>query len=179
MVPDIITFAKGVNGAFVPLGGVGVRDHVAAHFRKNNVAIGSTYNSHPVALASAYAALQYFFKANIIQNAAAMESHLQKGMNALLAHHPSVKQARCVGLFGVLDIQKNTKGDFIARVTEPLPAPMLEFRKSLVQNGLFTMMRGHNVFCNPPLIINPEQIEEGIHILDKSLSILDNAMEKA
>jgi hypothetical protein len=40
------------------------------------------------------------------------------------------------------------------------------------------MMRGHNVFCNPPLIITPEQIKDGIDILDKTLPILDRAMEK-
>ena len=58
ILPDIVTFAKGVNGAYLPLGGVGIRDHVAKHFHSNNVSIGSTYNSHPVALASAYAAIQ-------------------------------------------------------------------------------------------------------------------------
>lgn len=177
VVPDIVTFAKGINGAFLPLGGVGVRDHVAAHFRKSNVAIGSTYNSHPVALASAYAALQHFIKSDMIQNAANMEKHLQAGMNRLMAAHPSIKQARCVGLFGVLDIQKNRKGEFIARVADPLPPAMLEFKKALLGHGLFTMMRGHNVFCNPPLIINQAQIEDGISILDKALVVLDNALQ--
>ena len=37
-------------------------------------------------------------------------THWQAGMNQLLGAHPSIKQARCVGLFGVLDIQKNRKG---------------------------------------------------------------------
>ena len=60
IVPDIITFAKGVNGAYIPLAGIGVRDHIAEHFRDNNVMVGSTYHSHPVAVASAYAALKVF-----------------------------------------------------------------------------------------------------------------------
>lgn len=177
VVPDIVTFAKGVNGAFLPLGGVGVRDHVANHFRKHNVGIGSTYNSHPVALASAYAAVQHFIRTDMIQHVVKMEPHLQAGMNTLLANHPSVKQARCVGLFGVLDIQKNRKGDFIARVADPLPPAMQDFKKTLLQQGLFTMMRGHNVFCNPPLVINPQQIADGIAILDGALTVLDKAME--
>eukprot|EP00053_Salpingoeca_punica_P016989 m.162436 g.162436 ORF g.162436 m.162436 type:complete len:525 (+) comp17087_c1_seq1:37-1611(+) len=178
VVPDIITFAKGLNGAFLPLGGVGVRDHIAAHFRKNNVAIGSTYNSHPVALASAYAAVQHFLEEDLTGNAARMEKHLQAGLNYLMDRHPSIKQARCVGLFGCFDVQKNTKGDFIARVFDPLPAPMIKFKKTLLENGLFTMMRGHTVFCNPPLIITEAQIKEAIDVLDKSLPVLDEAMEK-
>ena len=42
---------------------------------------------------------------------------------------------------------------------------------------MFTMMRGHTVFSNPPLIITPEQIQEGFAILDSCLGILDDAME--
>jgi len=74
VVPDIITFAKGVNGAYLPLGGVGVRDHVAEYFRKNPLGYGSTYNGHPVALASAYASLKVLLGENLVQHAADMEA---------------------------------------------------------------------------------------------------------
>lgn len=50
-------------------------------------------------------------------------------MNDLLEKHPSVKQARCLGLFGALDIQKNRSGEFIARVTDPPPPAMVAFKK--------------------------------------------------
>eukprot|EP00051_Salpingoeca_urceolata_P003854 m.61127 g.61127 ORF g.61127 m.61127 type:complete len:556 (-) comp13183_c0_seq2:222-1889(-) len=131
--PDVVTFAKGVNGAFLPLGGVAVCDRVRDHFRKNNVSIGSTYNSHPVVLASAYAALQYFLRNRLTEHAAAMEPVLQAGLNRLLDNHPSVKQARCTGLFGGFDLQKNTKGDFIAKVTEPPTPALLAFRKVVAE----------------------------------------------
>jgi adenosylmethionine-8-amino-7-oxononanoate aminotransferase len=81
------------------------------------------------------------------------------------------------GLFGCLDVAKNKKGDFIAKVTDPLPPPMLEFRTALLKKGLWTMLRGHTVFCNPPLIIKPEQIREAFSIIDECLPILDKAME--
>eukprot|EP00050_Salpingoeca_kvevrii_P008338 m.302350 g.302350 ORF g.302350 m.302350 type:complete len:513 (-) comp15146_c0_seq1:69-1607(-) len=177
VVPDVVSFAKGVNGAFLPLGGVAVRDHVADHFRKNNVSIGSTYNSHPVALASAYAAVKHMLKTDIVGNSARMGPELQAGLERLAKHHPCIKQARSLGLFGCFDVQKNKRGDFIARVTDPLTPAMAEFKKALVKEGLFTMMRGHTVFTNPPLIINAEQIKEGIDILDRCLPILDDAME--
>ena len=70
--------AKGVNGAFLPLGGIGVRDHIATHFRKNAIAIGSTYHSHPVSLASAYAALQVMLRDDLVGNAARMEPVMQE-----------------------------------------------------------------------------------------------------
>jgi adenosylmethionine-8-amino-7-oxononanoate aminotransferase len=51
------------------------------------------------------------------------------------------------------------------------------FKTALAENGMFTMMRGHTIFANPPLIINEAQIEEGFEIFDKCLHILDDAME--
>jgi len=49
-------------------------------------------------------------------------------MEDLAAKHPSVKQCRVVGLFGVIDLQKNARGDFIAAVTDPLPPALVQFK---------------------------------------------------
>jgi taurine--2-oxoglutarate transaminase len=91
VIPDIVTMAKGINGAYVPLGCVASRDHVADFFRKNPIGIGSTYNSHPVGLASAYAALQLMLKEKVVEHAKEMEPVMQKEMEKLAASHPSVK----------------------------------------------------------------------------------------
>jgi len=179
LVPDMVTFAKGVNGAFVPLGGIGVRDHIAEFFRTNAISIGSTYHSHPVALASAYAALQVMLRDDIVGNASRMESVMRECMDELLANHPSVKQCRNLGLFGAMDIQSNVEtGEFVAKVTDPHPPEMLAFRKTMLENGVWTMQRGHTVFMNPPLIINEEQIREGFAAFDKALHETDKALEK-
>lgn len=62
VIPDIVTMAKGINGAYIPLGAVACRDHIAQHFMTNPIGIGSTYNSHPIGLASAYASLKYLLE---------------------------------------------------------------------------------------------------------------------
>jgi len=178
VVPDITTAAKGITAAYLPLGMVGVRDHIAAHFRANPVTIGSTYNSHPVVLASAYAALQYMLEHRIVQRVAALQPHMEKRMQRLIDRHPSVKQARVLGLFGCFDVQKNKRGDFFLKVHEPLAGPMAEFKNALLDNGLFTFVRGHNVFTNPPLVVKESEIDEGFDIFEKCLPILDKAMEK-
>eukprot|EP00042_Codosiga_hollandica_P035727 m.267265 g.267265 ORF g.267265 m.267265 type:complete len:509 (+) comp54714_c0_seq3:2-1528(+) len=174
-VPDMFTFAKGVNAAYIPLGGVGLRDHVAAHFKKNAMGIGSTYNSHPVALASAYAALKVFFRDDVLGNVQRMEPIMKECMNELAAKHPSIKQTRVVGLFGCIDIQKNRRGEFLSRVTEASPL-LAKFKAGLLADGVFTMMRGHNIFANPPLIINEAQLREGFKAFDKHLKVFDDAL---
>eukprot|EP00667_Euglena_gracilis_P012460 EG_transcript_12805 len=106
VIPDIVTFAKGVNGAYLPLGGVALRDRLADFFRKNpNSAYGSTYNSHPSVLASAHEALLQLMEKDLVGNARRLEPVLVECLEALAAKHPSVKQARAVGLFGMVDIQ--------------------------------------------------------------------------
>ena len=55
---------------------------------------------------------------------------------------------------------------------------MAAFKAALLQSGMFTMMRGHTVFLNPPLIINAEQVEEGMKILDECLHVLDEVVEE-
>jgi len=177
--PDFVTFAKGVNGAYVPLGGVGLHDRVAAFFRENAMNVGSTYNAHPVALASALGALRVMARDDVIGNARRMGVIMQRRMDELLAKHKSVKQARCVGLFGGIDFQKRTDGTFWARYDEPNNAAMTKFRKAIFDDGLFTMQRGHTLYCNPPLIINEAELNDMFDIIDRNLHILDSEVEGA
>jgi hypothetical protein len=77
-----------------------------------------------------------------------------------------VKQTRNVGCFGCIDVQKNRRGEWLAPVNQPHPA-LGAFNADLRQRGLFTMMRGANIFTNPPLIIDQAEIEKGFAILDQ------------
>lgn len=176
VIPDLVTFAKGVNGSFLPLGGMGMRDHVAEHFQNNPLWSGGTYNGHPVALASAYASLKYALKNKIFEQVLGKGEILKRGLDELQAKHPCIKQNRVVGLFGGFDLQKNLQGDYFSEVHVNRPELGL-FKKTLNENGAFTVCRGHFVFANPPLIISEDEINEGIDALDRSLHVFDNAME--
>jgi taurine--2-oxoglutarate transaminase len=177
IIPDIVTMAKGINGAYIPLGAVACRDHIAEFFRKNPIGIGTTYNSHPIGLASAYAALKYMMENQVVEHVQKMELIMKQEMEKLASQHLSIKQGRVIGLFGVLDLQKNKQGEPITPYNGTPHPIMNPFRKSLLENGLFTLMRWHNVFCNPPLIIKEEEIKEGFNILHKSLQIVDQIID--
>ena len=108
---------------------------------------------------------------------AALEEHMQAGFEALAARHRCIKQARGVGLFWAMDIQKNRRGDVIGSVAVPLTPPMVAFKRALLDAGLFALVRGHTVFACPPLIITREQVAAGFGILDEQLHILDRVLE--
>ncbi|EAS66828.1 aminotransferase class-III [Dictyostelium discoideum AX4] len=178
VIPDIVTMAKGINGAYLPLGAVGCRDRIADHFKVNPIGIGSTYNSHPVTLASAYAALQYFLKNRVLDNVKTLEPVMKKHMEQLKQRHPTVKGYRSLGLFGIVELQKNSNGDpFIEYNGPPHPA-MTKLSSDFVENGLYTLCRWSSFFTNPPLTINEKELKEGFEILDKSLTNLDKHFEK-
>ncbi|GAM23892.1 hypothetical protein SAMD00019534_070670 [Acytostelium subglobosum LB1] len=178
VVPDIVTMAKGINGAYLPLGAVACRDHVANFFRVNPIGIGSTYNSHPVTLASAYAALQYFLKTDVLGNVRKMEPVLIECLKDLKRRHPTVKGFRALGLFGIVELQKNSKGDPFIEYNGPAHPAINAFKADLVGNGLYTLARWSSFFTNPPLTINEQELKQGFDILDKCLTNLDKHFEK-
>jgi taurine---2-oxoglutarate transaminase len=174
IVPDVLTMAKGLTSAYAPLGAVAVTDPIAKHFEENVFWGGLTYNSHCVGLAAAEAAIQVLLDEELVENAAKMQHVMRAEMDRLQERHPSVKEGRALGLFGMIDVQKNSKGEPMAPYNGSHPA-MQELGKFFRDNGLFTFVRWGSFMCNPPLCITEEQLREGFAIIDRGLEITDAA----
>jgi taurine--2-oxoglutarate transaminase len=176
IVPDILTMAKGLTSSYVPLGAMAVSDPIAAHFKDNVFWGGLTYNAHPFTLEVAMAAVDVLIEEGMVENAAKMEKVMQSEMARLKAKHPSMKEGRALGLFGMIDVQKNNKGDFIAPYNGAAPA-MGALAKHLKENGVYAIVRWSSIMCSPPLCITEAQLKEGFAVIDKALEITDAAME--
>eukprot|EP01132_Coremiostelium_polycephalum_P001466 gene1466-1849_t len=177
VVPDIVTMAKGINGAFLPLGAVACRSHIGEYFKTHGIGIGSTYNSHPVALASAYGSLQYFLKNNVLDNVRKMAPILRNHLFELKKKHRCIKNVRSIGLFGIIELQQNAKGDPFVPYNGPPHPVMTELKKNLINNGLYTLVRWSSFFTNPPLIISKEELDYGFNIIDRCLDKIDPLVE--
>ncbi len=176
IVPDIVTMAKGLTSAYVPLGAMGVSDAIAKHFNENVFWGGLTYNAHVMGLAAADAVLDVMERDNLVERAANMEAVIQAEMDRLKAKHPSVKTGRCIGMFGIMEVQKNAAGEPMAPYNGSHPA-MDKLAAFFRDNGLFTFVRWHNFMVNPPLTITEAQLREGFAIIDRGLEITDAAFE--
>ena len=174
--PDIVTMAKGLTSAYAPLGAVAISDPIAEHFDTNVFWGGLTYNSHCVGLAAAEAAINVLLDEGLVENAANLESVMREEMDGLIERHVSVKEGRALGLFGMVDLQKDAQGTPIAPYNGSHPA-MGEFGKFLRDNGLFTFTRWGSFMCNPPLCITEEELREGFAIIDRGLEITDAVFE--
>ncbi len=176
VVPDLLTMAKGLTSAYVPLGAVGLRRPIADHFRKRVFAGGLTYNSHPLACAAALATIAVYEEDGLIARAKRMGALMATLLADLAARHPSVGAVRSIGLFGIVELIRD-------RATrEPMAAfngsspEMVALSKFFRQEGLYTFVRWNTFFTNPPLCISEEQLRDGFAIIDRALAITDAAL---
>ena len=158
IVPDIVTMAKGLTSAYLPLGAMGVSDRIADFFRKNMFWGGLTYNAHALGMATVLANIDVLVDEGMIDK------------------HPSAKSARQIGLFGMMDVQKNAKGEPFAGFNSTHPV-MTALAKHFRDNGMFTFVKWGSFMCNPPLCITEEQILEGFAIIDSGFDLCDAAFE--
>jgi taurine--2-oxoglutarate transaminase len=179
VVPDIMTVAKGLTSAYVPLGAVIVTDEIAQRFEDHPLYAGLTYNSHPVGCAAAVACINVYKEDHLIENAKALGEVLKTELNAMKERHPSVGDARAIGLFSILELVKNRQTREPMTPFNPKASelgPMAPFGAYLREHGLFTLVRWNTCFVNPPLSITEEQLREGLAIIDAALAITDQAV---
>jgi taurine---2-oxoglutarate transaminase len=176
IVPDMVTMAKGLTSSYVPLGAVGLSDRIAAHFQKNVFWGGLTYNAHPFALETADAVLDVMIDEGLVERAAALEPVMRGHMERLAARHPSVLTHRNVGLFGIMELRKNSRNEPLAPFNGAHPA-MGQLGAFFNEQGLFTLIRWNAFMCNPPLTITEDQLAEAFDIIDRGLDITDRAYE--
>ena len=176
IVPDIVTMAKGLTSSYMPLGVMGLSDKIANHFRENVFSGGLTYNAHPMCLAVAMAVIDVLENEKMIENSARMGEVMSGHMTRMQEKHRSVLTHRNLGLFGAIELRKNSKNERLVPYAGAHPV-MGKLNKFFRDNGLFTVLSQSLVMCNPPLCINEAQMAEGFEIIDRGLSLVDEVFE--
>ncbi len=180
VTPDILVMAKGLTSGYAPLGAVSVSDEIASHFEDDVLWCGLTYSAHALSCAAAIANYEVYRDERLIERANAMERIMRAGLEGLRERHPSVGDIRGAGLHFVLELVKDRETrEPMSPFNRPLTEPMAAVAHSLIESGLSTFVRWNMIFCNPPLIITEEQIQEGIDALDRALNLADAGVERA
>jgi taurine---2-oxoglutarate transaminase len=176
VVPDILTMAKGLTSAYVPLGAVGLRRKIADHFRDKVFAGGLTYNSHPLACAAALATIAVYEEDGLIARAKQMGEVMAGLMADLAARHPSVGAVRSIGLFGIVELIRNRQTREPMAPFNATSPEMAALGRFFRQEGLYTFVRWNTFFTNPPLCITEGELREGFAIIDGGLAATDAAV---
>ena len=180
IVPDIMTMAKGLTSAYIPLGAVAVSPNVSHVIDQDILYCGLTYAAHPLSCAAAVAAIEVYEEDDLVENARAMGEILQIELERMKEKHACVGDARAIGLFSCIELVKDKK------TKEPLsPYNAMgkaaenskEIYNRLMAKGLFTFVRWMFLFIVPPLSINEDQLREGLSIIDDVLGYADTLVD--
>lgn len=177
VVPDILTTAKGVTGAYVPLGVTAVSRDVAAYFDDHALPHGHTYEGHPVALAAAVAAIREYQTQNLIGRAQQLGLYLGEQLRTLERAHPSIGDVRGIGLFWAIELTKDRsqRQPFNTRADKASGRPIVvnAVVAEAMRQGVYVMGWINHLVVAPPLIIAEEAIAEGVRGLDRALDVAD------
>ena len=167
VTPDLITFAKGVNSGYVPVGGVIISDAIAASFDTTVFPGGLTYSGHPLAMASIIAALDAMEAEDIVGNAERIgRDVLGPGLAALQAKHPIIGDVRGVGVFWALELVTNRD------TKEPVAAPIMgRIKAELLARGLLPFLADNRIHVVPPCVVTADEVAQALAIYDEVLSL--------
>ncbi|CAB4824562.1 MAG: aminotransferase class III-fold pyridoxal phosphate-dependent enzyme [Actinobacteria bacterium] len=176
--PDLITFAKGVNSGYVPLGGVVISAPIVETFSTQVYPGGLTYSGHPLACAAAVATIEAMESEGIIANAKSIgDDVLRPGLSALAEKHPVIGEVRGTGVFFALDLVKD-------RATKEELAPyggtseaMGALGAAMKAEGLFPFMNYHRLHIVPPCTISAEEASDALVRLDRAFDAIDSYYE--
>ncbi|WP_177243855.1 aspartate aminotransferase family protein [Microbacterium sp. AR7-10] len=175
--PDLITFAKGVNSGYVPLGGVVISDRIAAHFDTTPFAGGLTYSGHPLACAAGVATFEVFARDGILERVRDLgERVVEPTLRSWASRHPSVGEVRGRGLFWAVELVRDRE------TREPLvpfnasgadAAPMGAFAAAAKKAGVWPFVHFNRTHIAPPLVITEDELVRGLSAIDEALTVAD------
>lgn len=171
--PDMITFAKGVTSSYVQLGGVIISDKVAEYYSDKVFQYGLTYSGHSLACAAGVACVNYYKKANLLENSRKVGKVLGEILEEIKQKHACVGDVRYIGLFAAVEFvkDKETKEPLVPYADKS--GTMGKIVGLLKERGFATFGRENNINIAPPLIITEEELRTAMTIFDEVLDIVD------
>jgi beta-alanine--pyruvate transaminase len=168
VIPDIVTCAKGLTNATIPMGGVVVSHQIYDTVIQNSAQgielfHGYTYSGHPVACAAALAALDLYQEEGLFERAASLEHYWEDGAHSLKdSRH--VIDIRNIGLAAGIELEP--------RVNAPTARAFETFLKCY-EDGVLVRSTGDTIALSPPLIIEKSQIDQIFSTIEKHLEFLE------
>jgi taurine--2-oxoglutarate transaminase len=182
VVPDILTTAKGITNAAIPLGLCATSEKIAAYFEDNFFSHGHTYEAHPLTLAPAIASIDEMKRLNLNARAVKLGAYLEPKLNELKQRHPSIGEVRGLGLFWGVELVKNhkTKTPFNTMNDKIAGTPLLvdKIAAHMMGTGVYLQSWMSHFVIAPPLIITEKEIDQGVAAFDEALSLADAEIER-
>jgi taurine---2-oxoglutarate transaminase len=168
VTPDLITFAKGVNSGYVPVGGVIISDEIAHSFDERVFPGGLTYSGHPLAAASIIATLDAMENERIVDNAHEIGATvLGPLLHELSERHSKIGEIRGEGVFWAIELVNDPAS------REPLPVPdIVRVKSAMLERGLLPFVVENRIHVVPPCVVTAEEVAHAVTIIDEAMSVV-------
>ncbi len=177
VVPDLLTTAKGITGAQIPLGLTATTKAVHDAFRDTYFPHGHTYEAHPLTLAPAVVAIDEYRRLGLIEKSRKDGEYLLARLREVGSVHRSVGEVRGLGLFAAVELVKNraTKEPFNTEEDKLAGRPLVvdQVTAAMMKEGVFCIGWVSHLLIAPPLIVTREEIDRGLEVLDRALALAD------
>jgi taurine--2-oxoglutarate transaminase len=176
VTPDLITFAKGVNSGYLPLGGVIISDPIAETFRERVFPVGSRTPAIRSPVPRRSRPSRSSRRRDRRVRPALGEEVIGPALHDLAARHPSVGEVRGLGVFWALELvrDRDTREPLVPyNASGAAATPMAEVAAACKQRGLWPFTHFNRVHVVPPCTITSAEVRDGIAILDEALGVAD------
>ena len=172
--PDLVTFAKGVNSGYVPLGGVVINETISASFHERVYPGGLTYSGHPLACAAAVATIDAMEREGLVEHARRIgDEVLRPGLTELGQRHRVIGEVRGLGVFFALDLVSDRESrEPLAPYGQSSPA-MNAVLAACREERLLIFANFNRLHVVPPCTITDEEARDGLARLDRALRVAD------
>jgi adenosylmethionine-8-amino-7-oxononanoate aminotransferase len=171
VVPDIMTMAKGLSSGYAPIAATVVRPSVYEVFQEGEQALSHllTFGGQAVAAAAALANIEIMEREGLVGRAAELGPYLLGGLRSLVAAHPTVGDARGLGLLGAIELVKDKE----TKEQWGKDSPFIRRLNQLVAERRLLTRVWDIVHVAPPLVVTREGLDRIITILDDSLTVAE------
>jgi taurine---2-oxoglutarate transaminase len=177
VAPDILTTAKGITGAHIPLGLTATTSAIHEKFRDTYFPHGHTYEAHPLTLAPAVAAIGEYRRLGLIEKSRRDGEYLLARLTEIRGRHPSVGEVRGLGLFAAVELVRDraTRAPFNTEDDKLAGRPLVvdEVTAAMMKEGVYCIGWVSHLIVAPPLIVTREELDRGLDVLDRALALAD------
>jgi taurine--2-oxoglutarate transaminase len=172
--PDLMTLAKGLTGAHVPLGAVVLTREAAAPLEHEMLYTGLTYCGHPLACAAGLAAIQAYEDEKLIERSRRLGRTMFDALKAMQARHPKIGDVRGGhGLFAVLELVKDPVSHAPLAPWPHTPPSLARLVHHAREAGVSFATRGNLILLAPPLVIGEQELTDALALLDRLIGELE------
>jgi taurine--2-oxoglutarate transaminase len=168
--PDLMTLAKGLTGAHLPLGAVVVSAAVARALEPQVLYTGLTFCGHPLSCAAGVAAIESYQEERLIERSRRLGAAMFAQLQQLQARHAVIGDVRGGhGLFAVVELVRDRVSREALAPWPQLPAALERLLAEALRHGVSFAARGNLLLLAPPLVIAERELADALALLDRLL----------